>query len=232
MMEDWQERTRRLLGPQALERLAQARVAVLGLGGVGSAAAEALGRCGVGHLLLVDRDLVDPTNLNRQLVATRRTVGQPKASAMAQRLGEINPAGEFTPLQAFYLPGQGQFLYDWQPQAVVDAVDNVTAKLDLVEQCRARGIPLLTCLGTGNRLDPSQLRLGDLAETAQGCGCGLARVLRRELRRRGITHHPVVYSLEPPRPVEGRAPASSPFVPPAAGLLMAYWAVGTLLGEG
>ena len=155
---------------------------------------------------------------------------------MAQRLGEINPAGEFAPLQAFYLPGQGQFLYDWQPQAVVDAVDNVTAKLDLVEQCLARGIPLLTCLGTGNRLDPSQLRLGTIEDTA-GCGCPLARVLRRELKRRGLSGQPVLYSLEPPlEPVEPHAgengrhpPASSAFVPPAAGFLMASWAVRTLL---
>ena len=228
-MEQWQERTGRLLGERALERLAQARVAVLGLGGVGSAAAEALGRCGVGHLLLVDRDRVDPTNLNRQLVATCQTVGQPKAQAMAQRLRSINPEGEFIPLQAFYLPEQSGFLYDWEPQVVLDAVDNVTAKLHLVERCQELGLPLLTCLGTGNRLDPSQLRVGDLAQTAQGCGCGLARVIRRELRRRGIFHQPVVYSLETPRPVEGRAPASSPFVPPAAGMLMASWAVKRLL---
>lgn len=237
MAEEWLSRTELLLGGQAMERLAAARVAVLGLGGVGGAAAEALCRAGVGHLLLVDHDKVELTNLNRQLMATRETLGIPKAQAALLRLRTINPAGDFQAAQRFYLPDDCTFLYDWDPDLVVDAIDTVTSKLHLAEACGRRKIPLLACLGTGNRLDPSCLRAGDIAETARGCGCGLARVMRRELRRRGIDHCRVVYSQEPPRRVvadseNGRhAPGSISFVPPAAGFLLASEAVRLLLDK-
>ena len=154
----------------------------------------------------------------------------------AARLADIAPEARLTQLQERLVPENLPLVFDWQPDLVLDAIDTVTTKLALAASCRERGIPLLTCLGTGNRLDPSQLRLGTIEDTA-GCGCPLARVLRRELKRRGLSGQPVLYSLEPPlEPVEPHAgengrhpPASSAFVPPAAGFLMASWAVRTLL---
>lgn len=199
-MENWLARTALLIGEENTARLAGARGAVLGLGGVGSAAAEALCRAGVGHLLLVDHDTVDETNLNRQLVATRDAVGMRKADAELRRLGSIHPAGDFTAAYEFYLPDNSGFLFDWRPDFVLDCIDTVTAKLHLAEACARRGVPLYMCLGTGNRLDPGALRIGDIADTA-GCGCGLARVMRRELKRRGVARQTVLYSVEePPKP--------------------------------
>lgn len=233
-MQNWQKRTALLIGEDGVGRLERARVAVLGLGGVGSAAAEALCRAGVGHLLLIDHDTVDETNLNRQLVATWPVIGMPKTQAALLRLRAIRPDGDFTPAEQFYLPDNSTFLFEWQPDYVIDAIDTVTAKLHLAGACAAHGVPLLMCLGTGNRLDPSALRAGDIADTA-GCGCGLARVMRRELRRRGIGRQAVVFSTEEPSksvcPGEhGRhAPGSIAFVPPAAGMLMASRAVRDLL---
>lgn len=233
-MEDWLERTRLLWGEEGLEGLSRARVAVLGLGGVGSAVVEGLCRAGVGHILGVDSDSFSVSNLNRQLLATTRTVGVPKCQAAGERLLSINPALDYQEAREFYLPDNRDFLFDYKPHLVVDAIDTVTSKIDLAVQCRQRGILLLSCLGTGNRNDPSQLRLGTIADTA-GSGCPLARVLRRELRRRGIEDLPVVYSLEAAAPLcaeaaNGRhSPASGPFVPPAAGFLLAYGAVRRLL---
>ncbi|MCQ4897180.1 ThiF family adenylyltransferase [Anaerotruncus sp. DFI.9.16] len=234
-MENWLARTALLIGEENTARLAGARGAVLGLGGVGSAAAEALCRAGVGHLLLVDHDTVDETNLNRQLVATRDAVGMRKADAELRRLGSIRPAGDFTAAYEFYLPDNSGFLFDWRPDFVLDCIDTVTAKLHLAEACARRGVPLYMCLGTGNRLDPGALRIGDIADTA-GCGCGLARVMRRELKRRGVARQTVLYSVEEPAKAvcpgeHGRhAPGSIAFVPPAAGFLLASRAVRDLLG--
>lgn len=237
-MGNWLERTELLLGTERLERLQNARVAVLGLGGVGSAAAEALCRAGVGHLLLVDHDTVELSNLNRQLVATREVVGMAKTDAAQRRLHTINPAGDFVTAPQFYLPDNSDFLFDWKPDWIIDAIDTVTAKLHLAQECRRRETALLTCLGTGNRLDPSKLRIGDISETAGGAGCGLARVMRRELRKRGITHQTVLYSVETPakticpNSANGRhAPGSIAFVPPVAGYLIASYVARSLIGE-
>lgn len=237
-MSDWTDRTRLLLGQQGMEKLAGARVAVLGLGGVGGNAAEALCRAGVGHLLLVDNDRVDETNLNRQLLATRETVGMAKTEAALQRLRSINPGAELQTAQQFYLPENSGFVFDFRPHIVIDAIDTVTAKLHLAEECSRRGILLYASMGTGNRLDPSQLRCGDIAETA-GTGCPLARVMRRELRKRGVPGLQVVYSLEPPLQgidanggEHGRhSPGSAAFVPPAAGLLLASAALRAYLAQ-
>lgn len=234
-MENWLARTALLIGEEKVRRLADARGAVLGLGGVGSAAAEALCRAGVGHLLLVDHDTVDETNLNRQLVATCDAVGMRKADAELRRLHAVNPAGDYAAAYEFYLPKNSGFLFDWKPDFVLDCIDTVTAKLHLAEECARRGVPLYMCLGTGNRLDPGALRIGDISDTA-GCGCGLARVMRRELKKRGVAHQAVLYSSEEPAkavcPSEhGRhAPGSISFVPPAAGFLLASRAVRDLLG--
>jgi tRNA A37 threonylcarbamoyladenosine dehydratase len=232
----WTDRTRLLLGEQGVERLQNARAVVLGLGGVGGNAAEALCRAGVGHLLLVDNDEVDETNLNRQLLATRDMVGRSKCEAALARLQSINPQADLQTAQQFYLPENSDFLYDFRPDIVIDAIDTVTAKLHLAEQCHNRGILLYASMGTGNRMDPSQLRCGDISETA-GTGCPLARVIRRELRKRGVPTLKVVFSLEPP--IQGinandgehgrHSPGSAPFVPPAAGLLLASAAVRDFL---
>lgn len=222
----WLERTELVLGETRLRRLANARVAVVGLGGVGGAAAEALVRAGVGHILFVDGDIVDDTNRNRQLLATTETVGMDKISAAEGRYRAINPDGDFTFKKEFYLPENSAWLYDWQPDYIIDAIDTVTAKLDIAKQCNTRKIRLIACLGTGNRLDPERLRLGDITETA-GCGCPLAKVMRRELRRRGIEHLPVLFSTEEPakaiaESAAGRHPPGSiSFVPPVAGYIIA-----------
>lgn len=237
MAESWLARTELLLGPEALEQLKNARVAILGLGGVGGSAAEALCRAGIGHMLLIDHDKIDPTNLNRQILATQNTIGMDKTQAALERLFSICPRGDFSGEARFYLPEDCDFLYSWQPDFIIDAIDTITAKLHLFEQCQHSQIPLLTCLGTGNRLDPSLLRIGDLADTAKGCGCGLARVMRRELRRKGFFHGRVLYSLEPPlktvaSQANGRhAPGSISFVPPAAGFLLAAETVKFLLDK-
>ena len=166
------------------------------------------------------------TNRNRQLLATTETVGMDKNSAPEGRYRAINPDGDFTFKKEFYLPENSAWLYAWQPDYIIDAIDTVTAKLDIAKQCKARKIRLIACLGTGYRLDPERLRLGDITETA-GCGCPLAKVMRRELRRRGIEHLPVLFSTEEPakaiaESAAGRHPPGSiSFVPPVAGYIIA-----------
>lgn len=231
----WQQRTLALLGSDALTALRAARVAVLGLGGVGAAAAEGLCRAGVGHLLLADRDTVADSNRNRQWFATAGAVGRPKTEAARDRLRSVNPEGDFFMVGEFLLPDNLHLLFDWRPDCVVDAIDTVTTKLALARACRARGVALFMSMGTGGRLDPTQLRAGRLSDTG-GCGCALSRVLRRALRAEGLLDLPVVYSLEPPSravvesDVPGRhPPSSSPFVPPAAGLALASMAARWLI---
>ena len=220
------ERTELFLGKEALEKLNNARVALMGLGGVGGAAAEALLRAGIGHLLFVDGDSVDETNINRQLLATYETVGMDKIEAAKIRFEKIAPEADVTYIKEFYLPENSGFLYNWNPDYIIDAIDTVTAKLHIAEECKKRKINLLMCLGTGNRLDPEKLRIGDISETA-GCGCGLAKVVRKELKKRGIEKQPVLFSTEEAKKAaldseNGRhAPGSISFVPPAAGYLLA-----------
>ncbi len=229
------ERTERVLGGENMEKLRNARVALLGLGGVGGACAEALCRAGVGRLLLIDGDAVEDSNRNRQLFATAATVGLRKVDAAEKRLHEIVPEADLALADEFLLPENSDFLFDWKPDYVVDAIDTVTAKLFLAKECAARGIPLVACLGTGNRLRPELLHIGDIGETA-GSGCPLARVMRRELRRAGVGRLTVLYSLEEPLKAHfdgqnGRHPPGSvSFVPPAAGYLLAGKCVRDLIG--
>lgn len=218
-------RARMLLGEAAMEKLRQSHVAVFGLGGVGSWCAEALCRAGIGELTLIDRDRVSESNRNRQLCALGSTVGLPKAEVMAARLRDINPDCLLHPVLGHYEAEERErFFADYD--YVVDCIDLVSCKLDLILSCRERGIPIVSALGTGNKKDASLLRLDDIANT---CGCSLARVMRRELRARGVEHHPVVFSpeepmkpeqLESPDPGRRSVPGSLVWVPATAGLLL------------
>ena len=235
---DWQNRERLLIGDEKVARLRKATVAVLGLGGVGGACAEGLCRAGIGSLILVDSDRVDITNLNRQLIATRNVVGRLKTDVCRERLESISDFCQVTPLPMFYGADTAERLFALNPDYVVDCIDTVTAKLHLAVACRERGIPLLMCLGTGNRLDPTAFTIGDISETAGVGGCGLARAMRRELKKRGITKQKVLYSKELPQKaaVPGResgrsAPGSISFCPPVAGFILAGQAARDLMGE-
>ena len=227
LVDDLFARTRLLLGRDGLDRLAAARVAVFGIGGVGGYAVEALARSGVGALDLVDSDTVDPTNLNRQIIATMGAIGRPKTQVAAERVASINPSCIVRPRQCFFLPETADQFDFAAFDYVIDAVDTVSAKIALVEAAFAAGVPIVSSMGAGNKLDPTAFRVADIYETSVD---PLARVMRRELRRRGIPSLKVVYSTEPPlvpadddmavkdgtRP----APGSVAFVPSVAGLIL------------
>lgn len=232
-------RTEMLLGAPAMEKLAGAHVAVFGLGGVGSWCAEALARAGVGKLTLVDDDMVSLSNLNRQVQATHSSLGQPKAIAMSVRLREINPEGKFVAKCFRYSAAGREDFFPADYDYVVDAIDLVSCKLDLIETALKENIPVISALGTGNKLDASQFRITDISKTS---GCPLARIIRKELRARGIQHHKVVYSPElaaettPPEgetPPPGRRsiPASASWVPPVAGFLLAQAVIEDLISQ-
>jgi len=220
-MPDQHARTALLLGPAALEKLAAARVAVFGLGGVGGHAAEALVRCGVGALEIVDGDTVSESNLNRQIVALHSTIGQPKAQAMAARMRDINPACYATAHVVFFDTNTAIQFDFTQYDYVLDCIDTVTSKLLLIEMCRAAETKIISCMGAGNKLDPAQFEITDIYKTSV---CPLAREMRRELRKRGVPSLKVVYSREEPA-VHSRPPGSVSFVPSVAGLMMAGEAV-------
>ena len=227
-MTDQFSRTRMLLGTEGVEKLAHARVAVIGLGGVGSYVLEALARAGVGAFELIDGDTLALTNLNRQILALHSTLGLPKTEAAARRVKDINPAAEIRARELFVTAQNVDELPLGDCDYIVDAIDTVSAKIALVLRARELGVPILSSMGTGNRLDPAALRIADLADTSND---PLARVMRKELRRRGVEHLKVLCSSElphveeegeetkgdPPRPV----PGSVSFVPAAAGLLIA-----------
>ena len=228
--------TEMLVGSTALERLAGASVAVFGIGGVGSYAAEALARAGVGRLTLVDHDVIDVTNINRQIHALTETVGAAKTETMARRIHSINPACVVREIRAFYQPEAAEQFFLEPYDYVLDAVDMVTAKIDLAVQCYRRGIPLIASMGAANKLDPALFEVMDIYRTT---GDPLARILRKKLKERGIPHLRVVCSRERPRtpeageaqPAAGRnsVPASISFVPSAAGLIMAGAVIRDLL---
>lgn len=234
------DRTALVIGPEGVRRLAKAHVAVFGLGGVGGHAAEALARAGVGVLTLLDADVVEETNLNRQLVALHSTLGQLKVEVMARRIADINHDCRVWAHRVFYgrdtaedYPLDG---YDY----VVDAVDTVTAKLELARRAHEAGVPLISSMGAGNKMRPERLELADIYETS---GCPLARVMRKELKKLGIERLKVVYSKEEPLPRLEQTEAPEPgaprrkippgsisFVPAAAGLILAGAVVRDLLG--
>ncbi len=230
-------RTGMMLGEAAMDRLWNSHVAVFGLGGVGSWAVEALARSGVGTLTLIDQDTVSLTNLNRQLGALHSTLDQPKAQVLAQRVRDISPDCTVYPVTARYDAQHREDFFTRRYDYILDAIDLVSCKLDLIEAALHRQIPILSALGTGNKLDPTRFRIGDISKTE---GCPLARVMRKELRARGIHHHRVLWSPEPPAPTgqSGEAPppgrrsipGSVAWVPSCAGLMMAGDIIQTLAG--
>lgn len=233
-MADQYSRTRLLLTDEGLLRLRKARVALFGLGGVGGHAAEALARSGVGHIDLIDDDTVSLTNLNRQLLATHSTIGRYKVDVAAERIWDIDPAIEVQTYKTFYLPETAEQFDFSQYDYVLDAIDTVTGKLALIAQAKAVGTKIISCMGTGNKLDPTAFEVADIAKTS---GCALARIMRKECAKRGLKDVKVVYSKElPTEPVqdpndvpepqrEGSSRRSTPgsvaFVPAVAGLIMA-----------
>ena len=215
-----------LLGAEAMEKLRSSHVAVFGLGGVGSWCAEALCRSGIGALTLVDQDCVSVSNRNRQLCALENTVGQSKAQVMAERLQRINPACDLYPITEQYNAESRESFFSLGFDYVVDAIDLVSCKLDLIESCVKRDIPIVSSLGTGNKLDAARLCITDLSKTE---GCPFARILRKELRARGITHLSVVFSSEEahecvqseaPPPGRRSVPGSLVWVTATAGMLL------------
>ncbi|MGI6161001.1 MAG: tRNA threonylcarbamoyladenosine dehydratase [Christensenellales bacterium] len=234
-------RTELLLGADAMEKLRGSRVAVFGIGGVGSYATEALARSGVGYLRLIDDDCICITNINRQIHALHSTIGNDKAETMKSRVLDINPKAEVEAHKVFYLPGEKSELIDQSLDYVLDAVDTVTAKLAIAEQAARLGVPLISCMGAGNKLDPTRLEVADIYQTSV---CPLCKVMRNELRKRSISSLKTVYSREQPiKPLSGGAscsagcvcpptaerkcterrqiPGSVSFVPSVAGLIMA-----------
>lgn len=244
-------RTQLLFGQEGMERLYHARVAVFGIGGVGGYTVEALARSGIGALDLIDDDRVCLTNLNRQLLATRKTVGQYKVDVAEQRIREINPKAVVCTYKTFYAPQTAAQFDFTQYDYIVDAIDTVTGKLELVEQARKSGVPVISSMGAGNKMDPTAFEVADIYETSV---CPLARVMRRELKKRGIEHLKVVYSKEPPMtPIDDmsiscrthcicppgtarkctqrrQVPGSNAFVPSVVGLIIAGEVVKDLAG--
>ena len=246
-------RTELLLGREGVEKLFRARVAVFGIGGVGGYTVEALARSGVGTLDLIDDDKVCLTNLNRQIFATRKTVGQYKVDVAQQRILEINPKAVVHTYKTFYAPQTAEQFDFSQYDYVVDAIDTVTGKLELVEQAERAGVPIISSMGAGNKMDPTAFEVADIYETSV---CPLARVMRKELKKRGIQKLKVVYSKEPPMtPIDDMAiscrtncicppgtarkytqrrqvPGSNAFVPSVVGLIIAGEVVKDLTGAG
>ena len=244
-------RTQLLLGAEGMERLRLARVAVFGIGGVGGYTVEALARSGIGTLDLIDDDRICLTNINRQLLATCKSVGQYKVDVAEGRILEINPDAKVNSYKTFFTPQTAELFDFGQYDYIVDTIDTVTGKLELVEQAQRSGVPVISCMGAGNKLDPTAFEIADIYETSV---CPLARVMRRELRKRGIEKLKVVYSKEPPiTPIEDmsiscrahcicppgtarkctqrrQVPGSTAFVPAVAGLIIAGEVVKELTG--
>lgn len=239
-MLDQFSRSRILLGNEAMDTLANSRVAIFGVGGVGSFVAEGLVRCGVGHFLLVDNDCVSITNCNRQIHATLETVGQMKTKLMAERMRSINPNVDIQEINDFYLPENHDLFFDGKIDYIVDAIDTVKSKIDLIVEAKKRDIPIISSMGAGNKLNPAMLEVSDIYKTTV---CPLARALRLKLKRLGVKKLKVVYSKEVPlktQYIEGHmekpsgsrhtTPGSMSFVPSVAGMIVASEVCKDLLG--
>lgn len=222
MMENWNDRTKILIGEEAVKKLEKAKVAVYGIGGVGSFTVEALARAGIGHLVLIDNDVISITNLNRQIHANHNTIGQKKVEVMKQRILDINP----NTIVETYTPENNEI--DGRSEAdiinnsfdyVIDCVDTVKTKLLLIEKAKNEEVPIISCMGTGNKLEPTMLEVTDISKTSV---CPLAKVMRKELKKRNINKLKVVYSKEEPKPVQqDKTIGSISFVPSTAGLIAA-----------
>ncbi|NCA98997.1 MAG: tRNA threonylcarbamoyladenosine dehydratase [Clostridia bacterium] len=255
MANDIFSRTELLLGPDALERLGRCKVAIFGIGGVGSYVAEALARSGIGAFVLIDSDVVAASNINRQILALHSTVGRPKVEVMRERILDINPQAKVETLQLFVLPENTTRILQPDWDYIVDAIDTVSAKIELVVQATVLGVPLISSMGAGNKLDPTRFEVTDLYQTSV---CPLSKVMRRELRKRGVDHLKVVYSPEEPlsragsvstpadptadqrlepildetlprAPYKRRIPGSVAFVPSVVGLIIAGEVVKDLI---
>lgn len=238
-MQEMFTRTAMLLGEDAIERLKKARVAVFGIGGVGGYVTEALVRAGVGSLDLIDNDVVCESNLNRQIIATQSTIGQAKVDVMAERIRDINPQCQVNTYRCFYLPETAEEFDFSKYSYVVDAIDTVTGKIQLVMQAKEAGVPIISCMGTGNKLEPTRLEIADIYKTSV---CPLAKVMRRELKARGVESLKVLYSREEAKkPLityesEGQearraTPGSVSFVPSVAGLIIASEVIKDLIRD-
>lgn len=227
-MDGFYQRTARIVGEKGLEALKEARVAVFGVGGVGSYAAEALARAGVGHLVFIDKDVVDESNMNRQLVADRTTIGRRKAEVMVERAKRVNPDCDAKAIVAQYQPEDENFIPNLHVDYVIDAIDDVPAKIAIAVCCAKNKIPEISSMGTGNRLRPDFLEYADIYKTSV---CHLARKMRKALKEKRVRHLKVVYSKEVPhKPIgEGFAPGSISFVPPVSGMMMASYVVRSIL---
>jgi len=232
-MQELFSREAMLIGEEGIALLRQKTVAVFGIGGVGGQAAESLARGGVGKLVLIDNDTVSESNINRQVIALHSTVGQQKTAVMAARIKDICPETVVETHELFYLPETADALPFDGFDYIIDAIDTVSGKIELAVRAKAAGVPLISCMGTGNKLDPLKLTVTDIYKTDT---CPLAKVMRRELKKRGIDRLQVVYSTEPPlipKTADGdkRVPGSISFVPPAAGLIAAGTVIKALLNK-
>lgn len=225
-----------ILGAEAMDILRRSRVAVFGVGGVGGYAVEALARCGVGTIDLIDNDCVSLTNINRQIIALHSTLGRPKVDVMAERIGDICPQTVVNRHNCFFLPETADQFDFSQYSYVIDCIDTVSGKLEIALRCQAAGVPVISSMGTGNKLDPSRFQIADISKTTV---CPLARAMRGLLRKKGVAHLKVVYSDELPfKPEAGEEtsdsrrsiPASLSFVPPVAGLMLAGEVIRDLIG--
>lgn len=230
-------RTQIVYGASSMEKLYAAKVAIFGVGGVGGYVAEALARSGIGHLLLVDNDKVSVTNINRQIIALHSTIGKSKVQVMKARCLDINPDIIIEEKECFFLP-ENSDSFDFNGYSyIVDAVDTVSAKIELIRKAKEAGVPVISCMGAGNKTDPSKFMVADISKTTV---CPLARVMRRELKARGIKDVKVLFSTESPVKKEegtekkggGTAPGSTAFAPSVAGLLMAATVVNEIAGNG
>ena len=227
------QRTKLLLGEENFLKLQKSTVAVFGIGGVGSFTVEALARSGVGHLVLIDIDNVDITNINRQIHALTSTVGKSKVEVMRERIFEINPAAKVDTVQKFYLPDEPvENFFICRYDYVVDAIDTITAKINLASECQKRGIKIISSMGAGNKLDPAQFKVADIFQTKVD---PVAKVMRKKLKEYGVKNLKVVYSEEVPRKIDvgnltGKVIGSAAFVPSVAGLILAAEVVKDLIG--
>ena len=229
-------RTQIIYGVSSMEKLYAAKVAVFGVGGVGGYVAEALARSGIGHLMLVDNDTVSVTNINRQIIALHSTIGKSKVQVMKARCQDINPDITVEAKECFFLP-ENSDSFDFSGYSyIVDAVDTVSAKIELIKKAKETGVPVISCMGAGNKTDPAKFMVADISKTTV---CPLARVMRRELKARGIKDVKVLFSTETPvmkevgaeKKGEGLAPGSTAFAPSVAGLLIAATVINEIAGS-